>query len=179
MNTRKTRSGLTTFLYSLMLVVGLVGCGSGDDEAGGGPTMTVMPPPGGGDGNTQTGSGGMELTLTDGCDDGVGVNYRIFFYSSSTPSTSTKIAWTPPDCQVFVLDGLNDRRTSRYSCPTIQPGGRTIRSWCFGARPRSSSSRYWGLGINGDQSCQDSGQCCRSCPSSGDRVTQSWNLTCN
>ena len=47
MSIRKTRSGLTTFLYSLMLVVGLVGCGSGDDEAGGGLTMIVMPPPSG------------------------------------------------------------------------------------------------------------------------------------
>ena len=167
MNIRKTRSGLATLLYSLILV-GLVGCSSGDDETGGGPTMTVIPP--------LSGSGGMRLILEDGCNDGYGMEYRIFFYSTSTPnSRGTEISRLPADRnRVFVIDP-SEEITNTNSCRVSST--QIARSWCFGAQTREpGDTSYWGAGINGDRSCTS---CCRTCSSRGAPTTINRRLTCS
>ena len=118
-----------------------------------------------------TSIGVLELTVIDGCNDGYNIEYIYFGFRSSPPSGSADVQW-PAVGQVYVTNGLNNSSSShRLSCA----GG--IKSVCYGAQVRQNGSdTYWGIGIDGDQSCTG---CCYSCPASGTNTAGSVTLTCN
>ncbi len=60
-------------------------------------------------------------------------------------------AW-PGDGQVYIVDDYDVREYS-LSCET----GETI---CYGAWVRGDSNKYWGVGLNNSQRCND---CCYTC----------------
>jgi hypothetical protein len=60
-------------------------------------------------------------------------------------------AW-PGDGQVYILDDY-EAREYNLSCET----GETI---CYGAWVRGDSNKYWGVGLDNSQSCND---CCYTC----------------
>ena len=107
--------------------------------------------------STQPGS--LELSITDGCRDGRDIQYRIFGYSTSSPS-GEYIGMGPESGLVYIADDSGEKVTNTYACKTED--GETVRSWCYGAdRPDGD---YWGVGIDGEEGCDD---CCASCPATG------------
>ena len=118
--------------------------------------------------STQPGS--LELSITDGCRDGRDIQYRIFGYSTSSPS-GDYIGMAPESGLVYIAKDSGGKVTNTYACKTED--GETVRSWCYGAnRP---SGHYWGVGIDGDKGCEE---CCASCPTTG-TSKRSMNLICD
>lgn len=104
---------------------------------------------------TDGGKSVFRWTLHDGCSDGRGLIARFF--------DKTDGGLWPDPSHVYVTEsgGTIDRN---LSCDT----GHKI---CFGAAPDGDASYHWGVGIEGDQGCDD---CCSTC---GD-FQRSLNLIC-
>ena len=106
----------------------------------------------------------LRFRISDGCNDGYDMDYRFF---EITGNRKTGV-W-PVDNLVWTTRSLGTVHTHTLSCKV----GTNV---CFGARRRKSNPiSYWGIGIDGNQSCSD---CCYSCPSSGQVTTNVENLIC-
>jgi len=103
-----------------------------------------------------SGTAAMTFTLTDGCSDGRGIQYRFF-------DKTANLLW-PNSSQVYIIPAGQTRSTS-ISCTR----GNRI---CYGAQTDPPAGTYWGVGINGDLGCDT---CCYTCAD----VTVSRNVTCN
>lgn len=110
---------------------------------------------------------GITFRITDACNDGYDINYRFFDYDASNNRVQTR----PGGSHVYTTRRLGETYTHTLACPS-----NTVKI-CYGAqRERSSGDNsYWGLGLDGDESCAD---CCISCPSIG-VVTGGRRLTCS
>ena len=119
---------------------------------------------------------GVEITLTDNCNDGDNVAFRIFQYSSlSGPDTVSASSFTnrawPGGTRAYVTPGSGRTVSERLACDSSS-------YWaCFGAIPQShfqSGQRlnYWGVGIDHEYGCTG---CCASC----DGGELNYRLTCN
>ena len=109
-------------------------------------------------------SSNIELSITDACNDGLDIQYRFFEYTSSRSGSLVGV-W-PGGGRAYVTLGLNRRGTHRLACTS----GRLV---CYGAEPQQRGARYyWGVGIDGDESCSS---CCARCESN---VRLGWRLTC-
>lgn len=106
----------------------------------------------------------IALTLVDQCPDGEDIQYRYFEFTAAS-STSPVGVW-PGSGRVYVTRGYSLRNTSRFRCNT----GRLV---CYGGESRDTQQYYWGVGIDGDESCS---RCCVTC-SSG--KSAAWDLVCS
>lgn len=140
------------------LAAGVTSCGGGGGGSGGGGGMTITPQAP----NT------VSLRITDSCDDSADIEWRIFGYDTN-PASGRPAGVLPAQDRVYVTPGLG-----------VQPAAELAnceahRSICYGGRRRSDTSgRYWGNGVNGDQSCSD---CCVACSTSAGRSLNR-RLTC-
>ena len=146
------RKGLTVFaILGVAAAFGLTACGGGGNGGGGGGGGRVMIDPVGGGGAPT-----VVLNIADGCNDGVSLRYRAF--SATSPTARPDRVW-PSSSETYVAQVVEQAYTHRLSCT---PG----RNICFGAEGSDGQGR-WGVGIDGDRSCND---CCVTCPQSGDRT---------
>ena len=84
----------------------------------------------------------QQWTLDDACDDGLDVSWRLW-------SRDRDWAWPGPDA-TFVTDGFGRSSHEEVDCLKGE-------SVCFGAE---AGERSWGVGIDGEASCED---CCFLC----------------
>ena len=113
---------------------------------------------GGGGGGGNGGSPVLVFTVEDACNDGYDFQYRFFEQSSGGSLTGRRY---PGSGNVYVTGALGQSRSHRLNCSSSA-------GYCLGANRRGiNETRYWGLGIDGDQGCTD---CCYSCPTSGERT---------
>ena len=98
-------------------------------------------------------------TLVDGCNDGAGVHFRIFDMTGG----KTNLVW-PNLEERYVLPRGETRMVQLH----VAPGSKL----CYGAASdRPGSGTYWGVGVNGAESCE-------SCCYSADVPAISFTLTC-
>jgi len=142
-----------------------------------GPTTTTAPPPG-----TQTApppanppattppapaptpaptappsvNAAMTWTITDGCSDGRGLLVKFYDRTSGGvwPTSSTAYVANPGGSVVRTLSCTRGNRI------------------CYGATTDPSTTRYWGIGLEGNRGCD---ACCNTC----DDVSVSRTLTCS
>ena len=98
--------------------------------------------------------------MEDACNDGIDVKYRFFHYQNN------RIVRTwPSSSRVYVASQFGTPYTS-----TLEPssGGKV----CYGAE---AGRKYWGVGIDGDESCDN---CCSSVPEAGP-IEVTTRLVCN
>ena len=119
---------------------------------------------------------GVEITLTDNCNDGDDIAFRIFQYSSLSdpdtvsPSSYTNRAW-PGGSNAYITTGFDGTVSERLACDSSS-------YWaCFGAIPQDhfqagQRRNYWGVGIDHQFDCTG---CCASC----DGGELNYTLTCN
>lgn len=99
-------------------------------------------------------------TIEDGCNDGEPIEYRFFIIRDRQI-----VAIWPSRSEVYVASTFGSEYTT-----TVSPGrGGQV---CYGA---STGNTYWGIGIDGDESCSG---CCYNIPTGG-RIDVSRTLTCN
>lgn len=97
----------------------------------------------------------LRWQLNDACPDNFGLVARFF--------DKTDEGLWPDSTHVYVAES-GGSIARPLSCKT----GNKI---CYGAEPDGDPTRYWGVGIDGDQGCEG---CCTTC---GD-VERTINLTC-
>ena len=98
-------------------------------------------------------------TLTDGCADGTGVQFRIFELAGE----EIRLTW-PNQEQIYLIN--------QGESLTVQVQTRRGAKLCYGGAPYIADSQlYWGIGIGATKRCED---CCRSADSSAVAFT----LTC-
>ncbi|MFN2425168.1 MAG: dockerin type I domain-containing protein [Candidatus Binatia bacterium] len=102
----------------------------------------------------------VEWTLSDGCNDGKGIQYRLFDVDHDLVSPGGDQAW--------IIESFGGKSAVPVACIN----GAKI---CYGGEQRPPTGLYWGVGINGDEGCQS---CCLTCPPTGIAKAQH-NLTCN
>ena len=113
---------------------------------------------GGGGGGGNGGDPVLVFRVEDACNDGYDFQYRFFEQSSGGSLTGRRY---PGSGNVYVTGALGQSRSHRLNCSSSA-------GYCLGANRRGiNETRYWGLGIDGDQGCTD---CCYSCPTSGERT---------
>ena len=97
----------------------------------------------------------MDWVLVDGCNDGLGLQASLFDVTHDR-------VWPSPN-QVYLADpgGAID---VRIACEV----GALI---CYGAETDPPTDIYWGVGLDGVESCDD---CCEPC----DDVLVEWELVC-
>ena len=96
----------------------------------------------------------IELSITDKCNDGYYIEYKYF-------DVDHYLVWPDADSH-FITEYYDQEYTSGLSCiPNTKI--------CYGG---NTGDIYWGLSIDGDQSCES---CCVSCI---DGDSFGWNLTC-
>lgn len=142
------------------LAAGLASCGGGgsSSSSGGGGQMTITP----------TAPNSVSVRITDSCDDRADMEWRIFTYAAS-PANGRPAGVLPTQGRVYVTTGLG----VQSSAVDVSCGAQ--RSVCYGGRRRGDTSgRYWGAGVDGDQSCTN---CCVACSTSAGRSLNR-RLTC-
>ncbi|MDE0510196.1 MAG: pre-peptidase C-terminal domain-containing protein, partial [Gammaproteobacteria bacterium] len=113
---------------------------------------------GGDDGGGSGGDPVLVFRVEDACNDGYDLQYRFFEQFSGGSLTGRRI---PGDGSVYVTGSFGQSHSHRLNCSSSA-------GYCLGANRRGiNETRYWGVGIDGDQSCTD---CCYSCPTSGERT---------
>ncbi len=100
----------------------------------------------------------IRWTLNDQCVDGLGVQARFFDMTNGGLWPDASNAWA-----TNVEGGYVDEVLACI------PGAKV----CYGAEPAPSNGRYWGLSLDGTQSCD---ACCAIC---GQGNPQPINLICN
>ncbi len=122
--------------------------------------------------DTGDGIGIMEMTITDACAEGRGIQYRLFGYANAQPQ-GQYIGILPSGDKVFTLPEGGTATVTR-NCK-VEQTNKIVKSWCFGGTPKpNDGNRHWGVGIEGDKGCED---CCGICPSEG-TAEFSYNFTC-
>lgn len=102
--------------------------------------------------------GTLVWPFEDSCSDGYTTQLRFF-------DAANGLIW-PSNDEVYILEGSN---TYSLRC-------RTGADVCYGAQPNNPfTNAYWGVGIDGDQSCTD---CCYTCPA-GEVTLPQRTLTCS
>lgn len=96
----------------------------------------------------------IELSITDQCDDGYYIEYKYF-------DVDHDLVWPDAD-SYYYTEYFNQAYTSILSCI---PSAKI----CYGG---NTGSMYWGLGLEGDESCDS---CCVDCV---DGTSFDWTLTC-
>jgi hypothetical protein len=96
--------------------------------------------------------------ITDGCVDGHGLYVRFF-------DTTNDLVW-PNSSQVYTVPA---NKTGQVKL-TVKRGAKI----CYGAETNPPDGGYWGLSLDGDQSCST---CCTVVPQTGN-VTRTVKLTC-
>lgn len=113
------------------------------------PTTPTTPPP--------SSTVSMRWTLTDACGDGAGLHARFF-------DKTNNLVWPADSSKVFV--------TNSNGTIDVSLAANTGARVCYGAQPDSSSTnRYWGVGMSGNNGCPD---CCYTAANTTIRL----NLTC-
>ena len=113
------------------------------------PSSLVDPPSQGQGAQTQiTGENGITFTMTDGCNDGRDVEFRIFQVVGGS------VTGRYPGSRVLITRGFEMPGTTSVAC---QAGSYL----CIGGRKRGVSSSSYGLGVDGSSGCTD---CCYACP---------------
>jgi hypothetical protein len=97
----------------------------------------------------------MEWSLSDGCNDGLGIGVRLF-------DRTNNLVW--PNASQYWRTGAGGTINVPISC---ERGARI----CYGAATDPQTTRYWGIGLDGRQGCDD---CCYTC----DDYRVSRNLVC-
>jgi len=96
----------------------------------------------------------MTWEIIDLCDDGFNIWFKFFTQESG---------WVWPEKNSWSTDSYGKRVTQEIAC--------TNGTWiCYGAEP-SNADGYWGVGLQGDEGCED---CCSLCEPS----TIPLKLTC-
>ena len=99
--------------------------------------------------------GTIKFRITDACDDGQAIHYRLF-QDESNDNSPWAARWPSEQDKAYVARADGAEGFSRIPCP-----GKRV---CFGAES-ADRRRRWGVGLDGNQGCSD---CCRSCPDSGE-----------
>lgn len=86
----------------------------------------------------------MEWSLSDGCNDGRGIGVKLF-------DKTNNLVW--PNASQYWTAGPGGSVDVAISC---QRGARI----CFGASTDPVTSRYWGVGLDGNRGCDS---CCFTC----------------
>ncbi len=108
-----------------------------------------------------SGSGTITFTLTDRCTRPGAVQARFFGYVGTSTAGSPDFVW-PSSSRVYTTD--NRRTTGDSITQTLGESGRGIGVICYGAQLENTPTSFWGVGLDGDQSCSS---CCIQVPSSG------------
>ena len=120
--------------------IGNLSCDGGDDGAGNGGDPVLV------------------FRIEDACNDGYDFQYRFFERFSDGSLTGRRI---PGGGNVYITRSFGQSHSHRLNCSSSA-------GYCVGANRRGiNETRYWGVGIDGDQGCTD---CCYSCPTSGERT---------
>ena len=106
----------------------------------------------------------IDLFITDACNDGEHIQYRLFEYTSSLSARPSRV-W-PQGGLVYVTPGLNREVGNPLTCTS----GRLV---CYGGESRDTQRYYWGRGIEGDEVCSS---CCVVC--SSNVSGHGWRLDC-
>lgn len=106
----------------------------------------------------------VTVSLTDQCDDGEDIFFRLFQFANSNSSNYDRF-WPEDSSKVFVSNGLNQQANTKIYCEKS-------KLICYGGKPEDSDSTYWGVGINGNKGCEG---CCFECQ---DGVEKSIDLIC-
>ena len=99
------------------------------------------------------------VEITDTCNDGRNIDWRIFEYAKGTgltvpPGVEPLRTW-PEGSGFHTTSGPFEEDDDKVMC-------RTDYTVCYGAKPSGSGSEgYWGVGIDGTKGCTD---CCGICP---------------
>lgn len=102
--------------------------------------------------------------LTDACDDGEKIHYRLFQVDSS----GSRIArWPREQGYYYVIRSYGVEGFNRVPCPAGQ-------HVCYGAES-ANGKESWGVGLDGTKGCKD---CCRSCPDSDGEANFRKSLPC-
>lgn len=96
----------------------------------------------------------ITFQLTDACNDGYSIDYKFY-------DETDNLVW--PSSSSHYYDNYGNVSTNNLSCNT----GANV---CYGA---SSSTFYWGVGVDNTQTCPD---CCITCQAG---ASLSRTLTCN
>ena len=109
--------------------------------------------------------GTIKFRITDACDDGQAIHYRLFQDESrDTPWTAR---WPSEQDNAYVTRSYDVEGFSRIPCP-----GKRV---CYGAES-ADGRRSWGVGLEGNKGCSG---CCRSCPDSGEEADFVKRLICS
>ena len=123
----------------------------------GGYSLWISASSGGGGGGG--GSRALRFEMTDNCNDGYAIRYR--FHEQGSDRRLTGATW-PSGSSYWTPSSGSTLYSGALSCEE--------RGICYGAEEdRNNSAGYWGVGLDGDQTCSN---CCYSCPSSGTRTVQ-------
>ena len=106
----------------------------------------------------------VTVSLTDQCDDGEDILFRLFQFADSDSYNYDRF-WPEDSSKVFVSNGLNQEAATKIYCEKS-------KLICYGGKPEDSDSTYWGVGINGNKGCEG---CCFECQ---DGVEKSIDLIC-
>lgn len=106
-----------------------------------------------------TGAATFTWVLNDRCSDGLGLYVRFF-------DVTNDLVW-PNSSEAYVVRS-GQRGTWKLS---VKRGAKV----CFGAEPNPRDGSYWGLSLDGDQSCSN---CCKTVPQKGN-VSYALNLLCD
>ena len=156
---------LVYFILSTCIFT-LVSCGNG------GPPILPIIDPDPGIIVTPGSAPVVVFRITDSCNDGGNINYRFYSHDrwldgNTVAGESASGVW-PSAGRVYVTRGFGQRSEHNLSCTA----GKGV---CVGATPSNNQQIYWGVGIDGDQSCAS---CCVRCPTSGRSIFLGGNLTC-
>ena len=117
------------------------------------------------------GSGGVGFTIENACSRTDEIQWNLHGFNSS----GDKVSVLPEPGRVYVT-GFGETRRQSVSC-MIEGSSEIVTQMCYGGRPRDdSSTNFWGVGIDGDEVCDD---CCSPCPLSGNIMPFSARLECN
>ncbi len=104
------------------------------------------------------------FSITDQCDDGADIRFRLFQFASSESSGYDRF-WPSDSTKVYVSNGLNNKASTKIACEKS-----TLI--CYGGEPDDSSGSYWGVGLNANHGCDN---CCFKCE---DGVEKNVDLIC-
>lgn len=114
------------------------------------PPATPAPPP------PPSVNAAMTWTISDGCNDGRGIQFKFYDRTSNGVWPSASTHWTT---------GVGGSASRTLSCTR----GNRI---CFGATTDPMTNTYWGIGLEGNRGCDN---CCYACADG----SVARNLTCS
>lgn len=115
---------------------------------------TSSGPPGGGPPGGGSGSPSATVSITDGCNDGYRIEWKIYTYPRAGSRPNGVL---PSSSTHWYTSRVGQTQTESLRCTS----GNLV---CYGARGGRTGQRSWGVGLDGSRGCSD---CCVGCPSSG------------